>query len=170
MRRKTWVLAGAAVLVAAAVTGGVVVVSGADAGDPGRAGAAGEHREGGARGSSRPMVSLDGTLTYRARSDGSPYSVINQARGTYTELPDDGDKVDCGDVLYRVDDHPVLLLCGTVPAYRDLRTGDAGKDVRQLNRNLHTLGYDAGAHRPDDTLHRRRSGARGAPARQGPRP
>ena len=97
------------------------------------------------------MVSLDGTLTYRARSDGSPYSVINQARGIYTKLPDDGDKVDCGDVLYRVDDDPVLLLCGTVPAYRDLHSGDAGKDVRQLNRNLHTLGYDADAGiDPDD--------------------
>jgi hypothetical protein len=31
----------------------------------------------------------------------------------------------------------VLLLCGTVPAYRDLRSGDVGRDVRQLNRNLH---------------------------------
>ena len=50
------------------------------------------------------MVSGAGTLTYRARSDGSPYSVINQARGVYTELPDDGDKVGCGGVLYRVDD------------------------------------------------------------------
>ncbi len=89
------------------------------------------------------MVSQDGTLTYRARSDGSPYSVINQARGIYTKLPDDGDKVDCGDVLYRVDDKPVLLLCGTVPAYRDLHRGDVGRDVRQLNRNLHKLGYDA---------------------------
>jgi peptidoglycan hydrolase-like protein with peptidoglycan-binding domain len=50
-------------------------------------------------------------------------------------------------VLYRVDDDPVLLLCGTVPAYRDLDTGDKGKDVRQLNRNLHELGYDVD---PDD--------------------
>jgi peptidoglycan hydrolase-like protein with peptidoglycan-binding domain len=91
------------------------------------------------------MVSLDGTLTYRARSDGSPYSVINQALGRYTELPDNGDKVECGDVLYRVDNKPVLLLCGTVPAYRDLYFGDVGKDVGQLNRNLHTLGYDAKA-------------------------
>ena len=89
------------------------------------------------------MVSLDGTLTYRARSDGSPYSAINQARGIYTKLPDEGDKVDCGDVLYRVDDDPVLLLCGTVPAYRDLDSGDRGKDVRQLNRNLRALGYDS---------------------------
>jgi len=89
------------------------------------------------------MVSLDGTLTYRARSAGSPYSAINQARGIYTKLPDEGDKVDCGDVLYRVDDDPVLLLCGTVPAYRDLDSRDKGKDARQLKRNLRALGYDS---------------------------
>jgi hypothetical protein len=70
--------------------------------------------------------------------------VINHASGTYTELPEVGDKLDCGGVLYRVDDKPVLLLCGTVPAYRDLYVGDVGNDVRQLNRNLHTLGDDAG--------------------------
>jgi peptidoglycan hydrolase-like protein with peptidoglycan-binding domain len=91
------------------------------------------------------MVSLDGTLTYRARSDGAPYSAINQARGTYTRLPEAGDKVDCGDVLYRVDDDPVLLLCGAVPAYRDLHVGDEGNDVRQLNRTLHELRYDHAA-------------------------
>jgi hypothetical protein len=85
-------------------------------------------------------VSQDGTLTYRARPDGSPFSAINHARGTYTELPAAGDKVDCGDVLYRVDANPVLLLCGTVPAYRDLRKGAVGNDVRQLNRNLHVRG------------------------------
>jgi hypothetical protein len=51
-----------------------------------------------------------------------------------------GDKVGCGGVLYRVDDRPVLLLCGTVPAYRALHVGDAGQDVRQLNRNLHVRG------------------------------
>ena len=69
----------------------------------------------------------------------------NQGSGIYTKLPDAGDKVDCGDVFYRVDDDPVLLLCGTVPAYRDLDKGDKGNDVRQLNRNLHKLGYDADA-------------------------
>ena len=51
-------------------------------------------------------VSQDGTLTYRARPDGSPFAAINHARGTYTELPEAGDKVGCGDVLYRVDDEP----------------------------------------------------------------
>jgi hypothetical protein len=85
-------------------------------------------------------VSQDGTLTYRARPDGSPFAAINHARGTYTELPEVGDKVGCGSVLYRVNDKPVLLLCGTVPAYRALHVGDAGQDVRQLNRNLRVRG------------------------------
>jgi hypothetical protein len=85
-------------------------------------------------------VSQDGILTYRARPDGSPFSAINHARGTYTELPEVGHKVDCGGVLYRVDDRPVLLLCGTVPVYRALHVGDAGRDVRELNRSLHLRG------------------------------
>jgi peptidoglycan hydrolase-like protein with peptidoglycan-binding domain len=146
MKRKTWVLAGAAVLAAVAATGGVVVASGGK-----EATAAAQEPPANTmkveKGELSAMVSLDGTLTYRARSDGSPYSAINQASGTYTELPYEGDKVDCGDVFYRVDDDPVLLLCGTVPAYRDLDSGDEGKDVRQLNWNLHKLGYDAD---PDD--------------------
>jgi hypothetical protein len=150
VKRKTWVLAAAAVLVAVTVTGGVVVASGAKQATP----AAQEPPANTVKvekGELSAMVSLDGTLTYRARSDGSPYSAINQARGIYTKLPDEGDKVDCGDVLYRVDDDPVLLLCGTVPAYRDLDIGDEGNDVRQLNRNLHELGYDADADiDPDD--------------------
>jgi hypothetical protein len=92
------------------------------------------------RGALSSMVSLNGLLSYRARADGSPYIAVNQAHGTYTRLPAVGDKVDCGDVLYRVDDRPVLLVCGTVPAYRDLRRGDRGKDVRQLNRTLRGVG------------------------------
>ena len=150
MKRKTWVLAGAAVLVAATATGGVVAMSGAEQATP-----AAEEPPANTmkveKGELSSMVSLDGTLTYRARSDGSPYSAINQARGTYTKLPDEGNRVDCGDVLYRVDDDPVVMLCGAVPAYRDLDKGEKGNDVRQLNRNLHKLGYDADADiDPDD--------------------
>jgi hypothetical protein len=44
-------------------------------------------------------------------------------------------------VLYRVDDHPVLLLCGSTPAYRSLSKGDSGPDVAELNANLVCLGY-----------------------------
>ena len=93
------------------------------------------------RGRLSDMVSQYGTLTYRARSDGSPYAVINRARGIYTKLPDAGDRVGCGDVLYRVNDHPVLLLCGSTPAYRSLSEGASGPDVAELNANLVHLGY-----------------------------
>jgi peptidoglycan hydrolase-like protein with peptidoglycan-binding domain len=144
VKRPAWVPAGAAVLVAVAATVGVVAISGGEQATsaafkpPANTGMV-------EKGRLSAMVSLDGTLTYRARSDGSPYSAINHAPGTYTKLPEAGDTVDCGDALYRVDDAPVLLLCGAVPAYRDLRMGDEGIDVRQLNRNLHTLGYDHAA-------------------------
>ena len=147
--RKAWVLAGAAALVAVTATG-VAVMSRAQQATP----AAQEPPPNTMKveqGKLSAVVSLFGTLTYRARSDGSPYAVINHARGTYTELPDEGDKIDCGDVLYRVDDRPVLLLCGAVPAYRDLHPGDQGNDAHQLNQNLHQLGYDASAKiDPDD--------------------
>jgi hypothetical protein len=133
------VLTVAAVLVAVAATGGVVVLSGGEQATA-TAQAASASTATVQKGKLSAAVSQDGTLTYRARPDGSPFSVINHARGTYTELPEVGDKVDCGGVLYRVDDKPVLLLCGTVPAYRALHVGDAGQDVRQLNRNLHVRG------------------------------
>jgi hypothetical protein len=87
------------------------------------------------------MVSEAGILTYRAQSDGSPYSVINQARGIYTELPAVGEVIPRGHVLYRVNDRPVVLLYGATPAYRTLSAGAAGPDVAELNADLVALGY-----------------------------
>ncbi len=143
MRRRRSALAAAAVVVAA--TYGVVVLSGADhPAEAARAPAANTEKV--EKGELSALVSGAGILTYRARPDGSPYAVVNQAGGVYTSLPDAGDKVACGGVLYRVDNRPVVLLCGTVPAYRALHVGVTGPDVRQLNRNLHRLGYDNDAH------------------------
>jgi Putative peptidoglycan binding domain len=140
VKRKTWVLAATAVLVAVTATGGVVAMSSAK-----QATSAAQEPSVNTvkveRGRLLDMVSQNGTLTYRARSDGAPYAVINQARGIYTELPDDGDSIGCGDVLYRVDDHPVLLLCGSTPAYRSLSEGASGPDVTELNANLVHFGY-----------------------------
>jgi hypothetical protein len=138
VKRTTRVLTAAGVVVAAAVIG-VVVLSGAEH-TTSAAQAAPANTAQVRQGKLAAVVSHDGTLTYRARPDGSPYSVINQAHGIYTRLPETGDEVSCASVLYRVDQHPVLLLCGTVPAYRALHTGDAGQDVRQLNRNLRVRG------------------------------
>jgi hypothetical protein len=137
---KHRVLAGTAILVAVTTIGGVVAMSGAEQASP----AAQEPPVNTAtveRGKLSNMVSQYGILTYRARSDGSPYAVINRARGTYTKLPNAGDKIGCGAVLYRVNDKPVLLLCGSTPAYRSLSKGDSGPDVADLNANLVALGY-----------------------------
>jgi putative peptidoglycan binding protein len=138
--RKRWVLSGAAAFVAVTATGGVVAMSSTK-----QATAAEQEPPANTatveRGRLSDLISQYGTLTYRARSDGSPYAVINRARETYTKLPDDGERVDCGEVLYRVDDHPVLLLCGSTPAYRSLSEGDSGPDVTELNANLVHLGY-----------------------------
>jgi hypothetical protein len=140
MRRKMTALAAAAVLAVATVTGGVLVVSG------GRQQAlaaqqAPAHTAQVERRTLSAMVSQAGILTYRARSDGSPYSVINQARGTYTKLPAAGQLISQGHVLYRVNDGPVVFLHGSTPAYRTLSAGATGPDVAELNADLVALGY-----------------------------
>jgi peptidoglycan hydrolase-like protein with peptidoglycan-binding domain len=139
---RTWALA-AAVIVLAAVCA-VLAISGG--GDPAVAGAPVPSTGKVERGALSALVSGTGTLTYRARPDGAPFVAVDQADGVYTRLPAAGDEIGCGDVLYRVDDRPVLLLCGPVPVYRPLQRGARGPDVRQLNRTLHRLGYDADAH------------------------
>jgi hypothetical protein len=142
--RKVWVPAGAAVVVAVIATGGAVVMSSTKQ----AAAAAPQSSANTATVDERELsavVSQAGVLTYRARSDGSPYSVINRARGTYTELPAVGQVITQGQVLYRVDDSPVVLLYGSTPAYRSLSAGATGPDVAQLNADLVALGYGTSA-------------------------
>lgn len=150
MTRRAWVVAGALVAVVAAAVGVVVVAAGADRATP----AAQEPPANTGtveRGALSNTVSQAGTLTYRARSDGAPYAVVDRAGGIYTRLPAAGDRIDCGDVLYRVSNRPVVLLCGLTPAYRPLSEGDSGPDVAELNANLVELGYaDRTARGPSD--------------------
>jgi hypothetical protein len=138
--RKTSMLAAVAVLVAVTATGGVVAMPSAKQATP----AAHQPTTNTAtvkKGELSATVSQGGILTYRARSDGSPYSVINQARGTYTRLPAVGRVISQGHVLYRVNDRPVVLLRGFTPAYRILAAGVSGPDVAELNADLVALGY-----------------------------
>src|SRR5436305_4842977 len=81
-----------------------------------------------------------GTLGYSALPNGSPYKIVNQAGGHLTAVPTIGQVIVQGQVLYRVDDHPVVLLDGSTPAYRSLSEGDTGRDVRELNGDLVALG------------------------------
>lgn len=84
---------------------------------------------------------FNGTLGYAGS-----YTVASQTHGTLTWLPGVGQIISNGQVLYRVDNQPVVLLYGPVPAYRALAAGAtaadvAGPDVAQLNHDLVALGY-----------------------------
>jgi hypothetical protein len=63
------------------------------------------------------------------------------ASSTYTALPAVGAIVERGDALYSVSGEPVILLYGTVAAWRSFAPGmSPGRDVAELNANLRALG------------------------------
>ncbi|MBU1494266.1 MAG: peptidoglycan-binding protein [Actinobacteria bacterium] len=62
--------------------------------------------------------------------------------GTVTWIAEEGATLQQGDILMKVDDQPVVVLYGDIPAYRSLQRGGEGIDVRQLQDALHALGYD----------------------------
>ncbi|MGJ6968405.1 efflux RND transporter periplasmic adaptor subunit [Streptosporangium sp. G11] len=78
----------------------------------------------------------DGELGY-----GPAATAVSRQPGTVTWLPDSGARVTRGKPLYKVDNEPVVLMYGSTPAYRDMRIGTEGPDVRRLERNLRELGY-----------------------------
>lgn len=80
---------------------------------------------------------VDGTLGYAGGR-----TVINRLSGTVTWVANEGSVVRSNHKLYEVDGQPVYLLDGRYPVYRTLAPGLAGKDVRQLERNLRDLGLD----------------------------
>lgn len=84
---------------------------------------------------------FNGTLGYAGS-----VSVLGQAPGTVTWLPDLGRVVRQGQVLFRVDGAPTVLLYGSTPTWRPLAEGAlasdvTGTDVAQLNHDLVALGY-----------------------------
>jgi hypothetical protein len=85
-------------------------------------------------------VLTEGTLGYTA----SP-PVVNQLAGTYTSVLATGTVVQPGQTLYRVDNQPVVLLTGSVPAWRPFVAGMTdGPDVEELEANLIALGAARG--------------------------
>ena len=80
--------------------------------------------------------SEDGTLSH-----GDATTVNNHLSGTITELPAVNSTLGRGKTLYSVDNGPVIVFYGTLPAYRTLSEGMSGPDVLQLEKNLWALGY-----------------------------
>jgi hypothetical protein len=93
------------------------------------------------RGSLSQQTQVNGTLGYAGS-----YTVLGQAHGRVTWLPAVGQVIAQGQVLYQVDEAPVVLLYGTTPAWRTLAAGATaadvtGNDVAELNHDLVALGY-----------------------------
>ncbi|MEU3598008.1 peptidoglycan-binding protein [Streptomyces sp. NPDC006798] len=84
----------------------------------------------------RDIQTADGALGY-----GTSATVTSRIAGTVTAVPESGKRISRGQRLYAVDDRPVTLLYGSLPAYRALKEGVEGEDVRQFERNLRELGY-----------------------------
>jgi peptidoglycan hydrolase-like protein with peptidoglycan-binding domain len=142
-RRRRRITA-ASVVIALAAAGGVLAFADPFGGAKASGGADGDGPTARAtvrRGSLSSRVNQTGTLSYAGARDGAPYAVVNQASGVFTSLPDAGDVVHCGEVLYRVTNDPVVLLCGDTAASRPLSQGMRGPDVHELNRNLVRLDY-----------------------------
>ena len=128
----------------------VLVVLGAGAGAAWAAGAFGSHDSSGASQGAPPpatqavvredlssVVPVSATLGYA-----DSYTVRGKGGGTLTWLPSAGQVIAQGQALYQVDNGvPVVLLYGSVPAWRTLDEGLTGVDVTQLNHDLVALGY-----------------------------
>jgi membrane fusion protein, multidrug efflux system len=85
---------------------------------------------------------IDAETTSGELGYGTETSLRSRLGGTVTWLAPTGSTVKRGGTLYRVDDAPVVLLAGSLPAYRELGPGVEGSDVKQFERNLAALGYD----------------------------
>ena len=131
------IAAGLGVVAAAALAIGIVI----SAGLPGSSKGAGKPAK--ASGSPRSSVVISSRPT---RSPGTlgyadPQTVYNRVTGTVTWLPTIGQVIKPGGTLYKVDNAPVVLFDGAVPAYRDLASGITdGPDVQELNENLGQAG------------------------------
>lgn len=76
---------------------------------------------------------------------GQPVIALSAApQGTFTWVAEEGTIIEQGDVLYRVDNQPTVLLSGESPAYRAMGLGDEGTDVAQLQASLIDLGFAPG--------------------------
>ncbi len=93
-----------------------------------------------------PVILLYGDLpAYRNIAIGNEYRRISdQLNGTITWIAQPGTIIQQGDVLYRVDEQPIIALYGEQPAYRNLYNSGQmiGKDVLQLELSLVALGYN----------------------------
>ena len=73
--------------------------------------------------------------------------------GVATYIPKEGTTINFGEVLFAIDNKPVILVEGSVPFYRTLDlNSDPGPDVLQVENALVFLGYSSEDFLPDETF------------------
>ena len=73
--------------------------------------------------------------------------------GVVTFLPKEGSVVNFGEVLFIIDNKPVILLQGSTPFYRTLDlNSDPGVDIKQVEEALVYLGYADSTFVPDEVF------------------
>lgn len=133
-RRAKQVTVGVVVVVAALAAGGLVVAARGSADETTQVSA------------TQTTVVERRTLTAAETRDGTvgfaDESTLQTLRqGVLTALAPAGSTKRRGDVLFRVNQEPTVLMYGAIPAYRPMTDGTSGRDVTQLERNLRALGY-----------------------------
>lgn len=95
----------------------------------------------------RPVVYLQGPLPAFRNIGSDPVllTITAQVSGIVTRLPDEDDVLRYNSEAFRIDEVPVVVLPGDIPAWRDLDEGYVGTDVEQFESALDVLGYGAGA-------------------------
>ena len=79
--------------------------------------------------------------------------------GVVTYLPKEGTIINFGEVLFIIDNKPVILLEGSTPFYRTLDlNSDPGKDIKQVEEALVYLGYAESSFVPDEIFDTETSG------------
>src|SRR5271167_3013911 len=127
-RRMRWLAAGALAVAVVAVLAVVLLGSGSGAHHGSDTGVpAGDTTASVTRRTLSESSTVDGTLGY-----GATLELYDRLGGTFTWLPSVGAVIGRGGTLWRIDDRPIVLMYGAVPAYRTLKQGaSAGPDVSE---------------------------------------
>lgn len=139
MKRRTALVALGATTVAAVAGGFYFLGGGADPDSSGKAGGLPPATATVERADLVQSKTVDGRLDFAQRRP-----VKSAVEGTVTVAAPEGKTLTRGQALYELNDKPVSLLYGPVPMFREMKPGDRGSDVLQLERNLRDLGYGAG--------------------------
>ena len=89
----------------------------------------------------RQTVVLRGTVSAEHTYDINVSAAAASAQVVTAIGPQAGTSVSLGDVLVEISARPIVALSGPKPAYRDLKPGDTGIDVAQLQGSLAALGF-----------------------------